>query len=201
LDLGCGDGSLAGALSGAGYAVLGIDASAAMVRLARRRWPQARFRVGRLEALTPPRCVALLAVGEVLSYAFTGRAHRAALGRFLRRAYASLQPGGLLLFDVLETTPRPQRRESWREDPGGAWAALVRLRERGALVRREITSYRRLGRRYRRSHVVHVQRPLPRRALLGALRATGFRVRALRGYDGTPLRSGQAAFLAVKPAR
>ena len=44
VDLGCGSGIWARELVDAGYEALGIDASAAMVRLARRRAPAARFR-------------------------------------------------------------------------------------------------------------------------------------------------------------
>ena len=46
VELGCGSGATAAALSEAGHEVLGIDASRAMVELARSRAPLARFRVG-----------------------------------------------------------------------------------------------------------------------------------------------------------
>ena len=70
VDLGCGSGLWAGELTRAGYRVLGIDISEAMVELARRRAPEAEFRVGSLfEAEIPP-CVAVTATSEVLKYLF-----------------------------------------------------------------------------------------------------------------------------------
>src|SRR5207247_5317319 len=46
VDAGCGSGPLAGHLVEAGYDVLGIDVSPAMIRLARERVPHGSFRVG-----------------------------------------------------------------------------------------------------------------------------------------------------------
>jgi 2-polyprenyl-3-methyl-5-hydroxy-6-metoxy-1,4-benzoquinol methylase len=68
VDLGCGSGLLARKLLDAGYRVLGI--SEAMIELARRRAPEAEFRVGSLfEAEIPP-CVGVTATSEVLKYLF-----------------------------------------------------------------------------------------------------------------------------------
>ena len=44
IDLGCGSGILAAELTAAGYDVLGFDLSPAMIALARKRAPKARFR-------------------------------------------------------------------------------------------------------------------------------------------------------------
>jgi len=46
VDLGCGSGVAARELCGAGYDVLGIDLSSALVETARRRVPSATFQVG-----------------------------------------------------------------------------------------------------------------------------------------------------------
>lgn len=55
VDLGCGSGLLARELTQGGYRVLGIDISEAMIELARKRAPEAEFRVGSLfEAEIPP---------------------------------------------------------------------------------------------------------------------------------------------------
>ena len=43
VDLGCGSGRFAAALGEAGYQVLGVDLSPAMIRLAKKRAPGARF--------------------------------------------------------------------------------------------------------------------------------------------------------------
>jgi 2-polyprenyl-3-methyl-5-hydroxy-6-metoxy-1,4-benzoquinol methylase len=64
VDLGCGSGVLAERLTRAGYDVLGIDMSEAMLQLARKRAPMARFEQGSLFQSRLPRCVAVCAVGE-----------------------------------------------------------------------------------------------------------------------------------------
>ena len=45
IDLGCGSGILSRVMSEAGYDVLGIDISSAMIAMARRRVPHGQFRV------------------------------------------------------------------------------------------------------------------------------------------------------------
>ena len=45
IDLGCGSGILSRAVSEAGYDVLGIDISEAMIAMARQRVPRGQFRV------------------------------------------------------------------------------------------------------------------------------------------------------------
>ena len=69
VDLGCGSGIWARALTDAGYDVLGVDGSADMLRIARRRAPRARLEQASILDYTPPSCAAITALGEVLSYA------------------------------------------------------------------------------------------------------------------------------------
>src|SRR5262245_50867094 len=68
LDLGCGSGILAERVAAGGFEVLGIDLSAALLALARRRVPGGRFRVESVLAAELPPCVAVAAVGECLNY-------------------------------------------------------------------------------------------------------------------------------------
>src|SRR5262245_49451126 len=70
IDLGCGSGILAQAVADAGYDVLGIDLSPAMIALARERVPGGTFRVASLRSAELPRCIAVAAVGEVFNYLF-----------------------------------------------------------------------------------------------------------------------------------
>ena len=53
LDLGCGDGIMAGPLTEAGFHYVGVDASEQMVEAARRRHPGAEFAASRQEDYTP----------------------------------------------------------------------------------------------------------------------------------------------------
>src|SRR5918997_6034113 len=68
VDLGCGSGLWAQELTKAGYRVLGIDISEQMIGIARKRVPEAEFRVGSLFNADIPLCHAVTAVGEVLNY-------------------------------------------------------------------------------------------------------------------------------------
>src|SRR5918998_2968379 len=70
VDLGCGSGLWARELTKAGYRVLGIDLSEQMIAIARKRVPEAEFRVGSLFDADIPTCYAVTAVGEVLNYLF-----------------------------------------------------------------------------------------------------------------------------------
>jgi SAM-dependent methyltransferase len=54
LDLGCGDGTMAAALTARGLRYRGVDASAGMVAEARRRFPDLEFEVARSEEYEPP---------------------------------------------------------------------------------------------------------------------------------------------------
>lgn len=66
VDLGCGSGILAEAISAAGYGALGFDLSAAMVALAQQRVPNGKFRQESFLTAALPPCVAVTAIGEVV---------------------------------------------------------------------------------------------------------------------------------------
>src|SRR4051794_17200104 len=70
IDLGCGSGILSEAVSAAGFDVLGVDLSASMLALARRRVPRGEFRQESLLTAELPPCVAVCAVGEGVNYLF-----------------------------------------------------------------------------------------------------------------------------------
>ena len=124
IDLGCGSGVLSQAVSDAGYDVLGIDLSEAMVDLARRRVPPGRFRVESLLSSELPPCVAVAAVGECVNYLFDDRNSSSTLAKLFRRIHAALAPQGLFLFDVVVPGrvpgPGPRGRSS-KERIGQHW--------------------------------------------------------------------------------
>jgi SAM-dependent methyltransferase len=201
VDLGCGSGILSRAASLAGYDVLGIDISPAMIVMATASVPRGDFRVASVLSAELPRCVAVAAVGECFNYLFDAGNTRASLGRLFRRIYAALEPRGLFLFDVAEPgrVPGPSPRRLFVE--GDDWAVLVTNdedRKRGILTR-TITSFRKVGELYRRDHEVHVQRLLSGPKLAALLRAIGFKVRVLRGYGPLRFGRGHIGFLARRP--
>jgi SAM-dependent methyltransferase len=201
IDLGCGSGVLAQAVSDAGYDVLGIDLSEAMVGLARQRAPRGRFRVESLLSAELPPCVAVASVGECFNYLFDENNTKPKLAKVFRRIATALRPGGLLLFDVAEPgrVPGPDPRRFFVEGPD--WAVLASSQEdrRHAILTRQITSFRRVGELYRRDQEVHRQRLLTRANLAGQLRNIGFRVRVLRGYGQLRFGPGHVGFMARKP--
>jgi SAM-dependent methyltransferase len=184
VDLGCGSGELARSIGDRGLDVIGVDVSAAMIRRARRTAPHARFRVASLADFELPRCDAVTALGEVISY-LPPSTQRASTARLFRRVARALRPGGLFLFDVLVRGRPPMRHRTWKS--GGDWAVLVDVSEdvRRGRVRREITTFVRDGARYRRRSETHVLRVFGRAELVRDLERAGFRVK-------TSLRLGEA---------
>lgn len=200
VDLGCGSGIWADALVKAGYGVLGIDISAAMIDIARQRVPKAQFQVGSyLKADLPP-CVAVTSIGECLNYLFDRGNGLNSLVRLCRRVHRALQPGGVLIFDILQPGcvkgAGPQR--SFREGPD--WAVLVEKEEnrKRRLLTRWITSFRKIGGTYRRHSELHCLQLYPGAAVLRELRQVGFRVTRLPGYGEMKFSGTQMGFLACK---
>ncbi len=211
VELGCGAGAATRALLTAGHTVLAIDASPAMLRLARRNVPGARFVLGELPAVTIPPCDAVVAVGEVLNY----MRGRSAFDRLFRRVFRALRPGGLFVFDVREPGLLDSQRHRVADGTavvharlGREWAVISTSRQdrvdraRGTLTR-AIVSFRRVGRGYRRRDETHRLTLLPPAELARHLRATGFHVRGARGYGGGRLPPGFAVVIAraMKPRR
>jgi SAM-dependent methyltransferase len=200
VDLGCGSGIWTQALVAAGYDVLGIDISAAMLTLARARVPQGQFRQESFLTAQLPACVAVTALGECFNYLFDRRNTRQGLRRLLRRIYQALLPGGLFIFDVAEPGRVPGRGPQRHYREGEDWAALVTAEEdrRRHLLTRQITSFRKVGALYRRDHEVHQLRLCRRSTLAEQLRGLGFRVRILAGYGQLRFAPGLVGFMACK---
>lgn len=200
VDLGCGSGLWARELLRAGYRVLGIDISEAMVEIAREKAPGAEFRVGSLfEAEIPP-CDAVTAVSEVLNYLFDPENEERGLDLVFRRVYEALRPGGVFVFDVLGPGQVPGgKAKSFSE--GSDWAVLsekVEDRERGTLTRR-IVSFRKVGEHYRRDGEVHRVRLYGPEEVEDELNRAGFEVGTMRAYGRYPLAENHAAFVARRP--
>ncbi len=101
VDLGCGSGLWAQELAKAHYRILGIDISESMISIARRRVPDAEFRIGSLFKADIPVCNAVTSLGECLNYLFDPENEDEGLARLFGRVHDALAPGGVFLFDVL----------------------------------------------------------------------------------------------------
>ncbi len=181
--------------------MLGIDASASMIRLAQKQAPAARFRFGSHFDAALPRCDAVTAIGESLSYRSDRGERPERLAALFRRVHEALRSGGLFLFDLVEPGLAPQGevvKSHWR---GEDWAVLVEVSEdrQRRWARRQITTFRKTGRGYRRGEEVHELRLYRRAEVLKRLRTAGFRVRTSRRYGDFELPPGRVAFLARKP--
>ena len=194
VDLGCGSGIWARMASEAGFDFVRVDASPAMIRLARRVAPRARFVRASLHEFELPFCEAVTILGEGLNY-LAPRGERARPSSVLfHRAVRALRRGGLIAFDALVDGTEPLDARSWRTGPD--WAVLVDTREHPArrLVERRITSFRRIGRRYRRCEELHRVRVLERDRLVLELEAAGFDVTTAARYGDFALLPRRLAF-------
>jgi SAM-dependent methyltransferase len=200
VDLGCGSGLWARKLVDAGYRVLGIDISEAMIELSRNRVPEAEFRVGSLFEAEIPRCQAITAVSEVLNYLFDAKNEERGLGRLFRRVYDALVPGGVFVFDVLGPGQVPPGTRARGFRVGEDWAVLFEREEdvERETMERRIVSFRKAGVCYRRDEEVHRVQLYDQLDLSAELERAGFRVQTMRSYGGHPLAEGHAAFVARK---
>jgi SAM-dependent methyltransferase len=199
VDLGCGGGTWLRALARAGYEPAGVEPSRALARIARRTAPGARVRIASAHDVELPPCVAVTALGEVLSYCPPG-GRAPDLPKLFRRVAGALPRGGVFAFDLMVRAAGPPiAYRSWRA--GRDWAVLLEVsedRRRHRLVR-EITSFAAAGRgRYRRGHERHVLAVSARSEVERALRAAGFTVRATSRYGALALAPRRLAFLARK---
>lgn len=198
LDLGCGDGTWLRTLWENGFSATGIDQSARLIEYSAKSAPAATLRVGSVFKVSLPRCHAITALGEVLSYrSGSGGAPHSFRG-FFKRAHASLRPGGLLIFDVF-VKGRRMKYKTWRV--GATWAVLVAVNEEPVRRRltRDIVTFRQTGTGYRRRterHVLSVSMPS---AVTAELRRAGFSVRSIRAYGGFRLPYRRLGFVARKP--
>jgi SAM-dependent methyltransferase len=199
LDIGCGSGMLARKLVDAGFSVHGVDASPAMVELARSHAPGARFEVVRLPADDDhalPSADAVVCTGHVLNYLDAA----ADIERALRQLARALRPGGLLAIDLMterfaqarDATPLHARVED-------DWAIVTRF-SRPAPQRfdRHITVFRHVGDGWRRSDEHHRNVTFEAAVALRVLRAHGVAAQAHAAFGTETLPEGLIVLAGVR---
>jgi len=197
VELGCGSGRLAAKLTRRGFRVTGLDASRAMITLARRNAPRGRFSTGSLWRAAIPPCGAVVAVGEVLNYQFNGRVSHRRLEALFRRAHQSLLPSGFLVFDILCTRVGGIIRTRNFVESGG-WLVAVEKVDGPTSVVRRIISFRRSTGGYRRSVEFHELFRYNPDVVIAALRRCGFSVRVRGGYGKQRLSRDHLVVIARK---
>jgi SAM-dependent methyltransferase len=192
-DIGCGSGLLARRLHAAGFEVRGFDASPAMIELARKHAPGARFEVRGLPTGAPagsdtglPPSDAVVSTGHVLNYLDS----RADLARALGELALAVRPGGLLLIDLMTERfcDRPGRGDVHAKVDDD-WAIVTRYSRPGPhRFDRAITVFRREGDAWRRSDEHHRNVTFDADEALGILRSSGLdaEVRASFGDETLP---------------
>jgi len=197
VEIGCGSGGFTQRLAGAGYKVLAVDISGAMLALARQKVPTAAFSRASFYRYKPPRSSAIVALGECVNYMQAGRGnHISSVKAFFRRAHQALPPGGLLIFDFLEADPSRPRRTAVHNS-GADWMVFVEGAIVGRVLRRKITTVRLVGGRFREAIEVHRQYLYHRKEITSLLEKTGFSVTIRTGYGAFPLKKGHRVALAV----
>ena len=191
VEIGCGSGVLARALTDAGYDVFGIDASPAMIELARVHAPAARFEVATFADAALPQCTAIVAMGEVLNYGTLDE-----VKRFVRNTASALSGGGLLLFDVAERGSYPAHDE--RRIGGDDWSVIAIKDSDGERLTRRVLTFRQFDGVTRRDEEVHALELFDREELKAILREHGFRVRTRRSYGSRRLPTGHVVFIAER---
>ena len=199
VDFGCGSGLWARHLVDAGFAVLGIDISHDMVAMACNNVLEGTFRTASFLDADLPECAAITSLGECFNYLFDERNNKVSLRRLFRRAYRSLQPGGVLIFDVAE--PGRATRSSRNFWKGSDWACLVEYDDdpRCDRLTRRITTFRKNGEQYRRDEEIHKHQLYKGTELAMELRKIGFRVRIVKGYGEFRFPKAHVGLIARKP--
>jgi len=199
VDLGCGSGIFAAIAERAGFHVIGVDQSPAMLALAKRQSPKSQFIQSSLDKYSVPPCDVVTALGEPLNYG--ARRRVSDLRRLFARIARALRSGGKLVFDLILHEGKPMNYRGWRahQDWVVLWETTEDLKRR-KLTRHMIT-FRGVQGRIRRTEESHDVQLFPRREVERALRSAGFKFVVAPKYGTWPLPSRRLAFIATKPSQ
>lgn len=201
VELGCGSGIASRLFRDAGFGVVGIDLSESLIEMARKRVPDAEFRVESFVTAEIPPCVAVTAIGEVFNYAFDPANSYDIRAKVYERIYAALAPGGLLVFDVAGPARAPANGPQRNFFEGPDWAVLVETEtdDTRTVLTRRMTSFLKQGELYRRDFEIHQLQLVDPVETARLLERIGFSARTLDHYGALPLPQGLVGFLARKP--
>ncbi|HEV8339347.1 MAG TPA: class I SAM-dependent methyltransferase [bacterium] len=203
LDLCCGTGQLARVLADQGFRVTGLDASEAMLAIARENAPEVEFILGDASRfMLPASFHGVLSTFDSLNHLLTPEELTAAF----HNVYAALLDGGRFLFDLnMEAGYRARWRGSAAMvEEDNVCAVRAAFDPERKIGRNEITMFRLEGERWRRWDVTLTQRCYTGEEVRGALVQAGFGEIAEREAErdlGVTGNVGRSFFLARKPSR
>jgi len=183
LDLACGTGNATLPMDARGFTVMGLDGSAQMLAVARRKLPEVKFVQADLTSFElPERFTLIYSVFDSLNNLLTEEAFSA----MARHVYAHLLPGGFFMFDANTTVGL---RDLWENGRVEGWAGEIYYRwehlfdEDSGLARVEAYCETEQG----AFTEVHYERPYDAPQLERLLEGVGFTdTRAISFPEGTP---------------
>ena len=199
VDLACGTGIFSELLFASGYDVLGVDISASMLNIARRRAPSATFLQASLLSAEIPPCRAVTILGEGINYLFDETNDLSTVTRLFKRIYSALEPSGLLAFDTYQRLIAPKGGKQTILREGEDWTVFAQSTAEAGILKRYIVNFRKMGEGYRRTEETHLVRLYTGQDLAKSLREVGFKVRVCQGYGGYALARSRAVLIARKP--
>lgn len=200
VDLGCGTGNFAKAVTERGFDVLGIDYSAANIEIAKAQAPKANFQIASVFDVELPKAQAFTSIGEVLNYLFDKKSSLEGLEQLFQRIYNQLLPSGIFVFDVLEPAVIGDELVTKAVVEGEDWTIFLTKtgNEARTTLTRDIILFKRVGEWYRKSHEVHHVYLLNREEVINILERIGFKVQILDAYHDFKFRTGLFGVLAEK---
>jgi SAM-dependent methyltransferase len=199
VDIGCGAGVSTKALVDAGFDTLAVEPSAALLDIARRSAPSARFEQASAYDCTLDACDAILAIGEPLTYHAPSEDGEARLQDFIGKAGRVLVANGLLAFDLIEKGREPLTGRAWKAGPDWAVLSATHEESEASSLTRKIETFRDIGGgNYRRRSEIHHVRLFDRAVVVARLEQAGFEVEVATTYGGVPLPRRRVAFLASR---
>ncbi len=196
VDLACGSGIWADAAQHAGFDVIGIDRSRAMLEIAKSVAPKAQFRCSSLHDVAVPSCDVVTIIGEGIQYLQPNETKPRPLKPIFQRVANALRSGGLFIFDAIARPEKPINYFHNRADRD--WAVCVEAKQKGNLLTRNIVVFRREQGTWRRSDEIHRAQLLDVKKVTKALEACGLTVQVARKYGTLKLALNRVAFIARK---
>jgi len=203
LDAGCGSGLLARRLRAEGFLVHGVDASAAMIDLAREHEPSADFAVIRLPTGLPagaakglPVSDGVVSTGHVLNYLDTREQIAQALGELAQ----AVRPGGLLAIDLMTEgyRQRPDLAEVYAKVHDD-WVIVTRFsRPQPYRFDRALTVFRLVAGTWRRSDEQHRNVTFEPDEALRVLRQNGIDATVRTSFGSEQLGQGLVVLAGVR---